>query len=257
MFGTLFKNLYENSKNLIIFCDHRLIPLFKRSLPFNVKFIDNEKSIINDDYDVHLPIGSMPFFFRKDIASFQDSPKSYIKSDDQKTSYLKKEFLSNSSNKIVGISWFTKSPNSLSSFRNINLQQIATLLASLNFKIVNLQYGDTQKEIQNLKNETGIEIINIDEIDKFNDIDGLASLISACDLVVSIDNITVHLSGSLGVDTRVLLPINPDARWGSREKTSYWYKQMKLYRQKKINDWSLPLNELSNDLYHECIIKNA
>jgi len=100
-----------------------------------------------------------------------------------------------------------------------------------------------------LKNETGIEIINIDEIDKFNDIDGLASLISACDLVVSTTNVTVHLSASLGKDTRVLLPINPDARWGIKGKRSYWYKSVQLYRQIYLGDWTHPLNELKDDLH--------
>jgi tetratricopeptide (TPR) repeat protein len=250
MYGSLLKELYVNCKNLLIFCDQRLIPLFKRTLPSKVKFIDNEKSIINDDYDFHLPMGSMPLFFRKHITTFEKSPKGYLKPDHQKTSYLRDQILSNSPNKIVGISWFTKSPNTLSSFRNIKLKQIATLLATLNFKIINLQYGDTQKEIQNLKNETGIEIINIEEIDKFNDIDGLASLISACDLVVSTTNVTVHLSASLGIDTRVLLPLTPDARWGMKGKKSYWYKSVQLYRQITLGDWDHPLNELRDELHN-------
>ena len=90
--------------------------------------------------------------------------------------------------------------------------------------------------------------MNMEEIDKFNDIDGLASLISACDLIVSTTNATVHLSASLGKDTRVLLPINPDARWGIKGKKSYWYKSVQLYRQIHLGDWNEPLNELNNDL---------
>ena len=173
MFGSILLELYENSKNLLIFCDHRLIPLLKRSLPTNIKYISNENHITNSEYDFHLPFGSMPFFFRKNINCFEKQTKGYLLSDIQKTSLIREKILSQYSNKIVGISWFTKSPNALSSFRNIQLKQLAVSLASLNFKIINLQYGDIQKEIQNLKDETGIEIMNMEEIDKFNDMDWL------------------------------------------------------------------------------------
>ena len=78
--------------------------------------------------------------------------------------------------------------------------------------------------------------------------DGLASLISACDLVVSIDNFTVHLAGSLGVKTKILLPYTMDARWGFEGEKSYLYKSVKLYRQTELGDWKKVLKKLENDL---------
>lgn len=248
MFGSIFKDIYLVSKSLKIFCDHRLVPLLSRSLPSDVQYISDLNLLNKDSYDTHLPIGSMPYFFRKNIKDFENSSNGYLCADTEKSSELRKKILSHKDQKIIGISWFTKSPNGLSSFRNINLKHIATLLSLFNFKLINLQYGDVKHEISILKNEYGIEILDIEEIDKFNDIDGLASLISACDLVISTTNVTVHLSGSLGKDTRVLLPLNPDARWGTAGTKSYWYKSVKLYRQLTLGDWSHPLNDLRQDL---------
>ena len=248
MFGTILKDVYLKSKSLKILCDHRLIPLLSRSLPSDIQYVSEEGLLKKDSYDMHLPIGSMPYFFRKNIKDFENSSNGYLCADTKKSSEIRKKIFSSKDQKIIGISWFTKSPNSLSSFRNINLRQIATLLSKFNFKLINLQYGNIKQEISDLKNEYGIEILDFEEIDKFNDIDGLASLISACDFVISTTNVTVHLSGSLGKDTRVLLPLNPDARWGVEGTKSYWYKSVKLYRQLILGDWSHPLNDLNKDL---------
>ena len=63
-------------------------------------------------------------------------------------------------------------------------------------QLVNLQYGDVEEEILKLKHECDIEVINLPQINKFHDLDGLASLMAACNKVVSV-NATVHLAGAL------------------------------------------------------------
>lgn len=247
MFGTILNELYSKSKNLIVYCDKRLIPLFRRSLPPGITYFSDKDLIVDESYDMHIPIGSLPYFFRKNLDDFKSASLGYLKADKKRVLELRK-LISNSSQKIIGISWYTKSPNSLASFRNIKLKQIASTLTSLNYKLINLQYGDTSSEITHLKDETGIDIMNLNEIDKYNDIDGLAALISACDFVVSTTNITVHLSAALSKETRVLLPLNPDARWDFRGKKTYWYDSVHLYRQLKIGDWTQPLEDLKLDL---------
>ena len=51
-----------------------------------------------------------------------------------------------------------------------------------------------------------LRFIKLEEIDNFNDIDGLASLIDACDFVVSVSNTTVHIAGAIGKKTYLMLP---------------------------------------------------
>ena len=98
-----------------------------------------------------------------------------------------------------------------------------------------------------MKKETGVEIIDTTKIDKKN-IDGLASLISACDLVVSIDNFTVHLAGSLGIKTKALLPFNMDPRWGLKNSKCFLYDSVEFYRQSKLGNWSDVLIKLRAEL---------
>ena len=47
------------------------------------------------------------------------------------------------------------------------------------------------------------------EIDNFNDIDGLAALIQACDVIVTVSNTTAHLAAALGKPVLIMLPFSP------------------------------------------------
>lgn len=80
------------------------------------------------------------------------------------------------------------------------------------------------------------------------DLDGFASLLAALDLVISVDNSTVHLAGALGVRTWVLLPFVADWRWGVRGSRSSWYAETVLYRQHGAAAWDDVLVRVARDL---------
>ena len=77
----------------------------------------------------------------------------------------------------------------------------------------------TSTEENEFKKKYGIDIHRFEQIDNFNDIDGLASLIDATDFVVSVSNTTVHIAGSIGKKTYLMLPNNRGKLW-------YWSKKM-------------------------------
>ena len=54
----------------------------------------------------------------------------------------------------------------------------------LNF--VNLQSGNSTEDIDWFKSEFSVEIYNFEDLDQYNDLDGVAALCSALDAVVSI-----------------------------------------------------------------------
>ena len=51
----------------------------------------------------------------------------------------------------------------------------------------------------------GVKIDSIKGIDIFNDMLGLASIISACDLVITCSNVNAHLAGALNKKTFLFL----------------------------------------------------
>ena len=73
-----------------------------------------------------------------------------------------------------------------------------------NIQFVNLQYGNVQEELKQFEDKYGIRVLQCESVDNMQDIDGLASLIDACDFVISTSNITSHLAGGLGKKTYLL-----------------------------------------------------
>jgi len=248
VFSSMYSELNEKSSKLSVECDARLLPLFERSFSNSIKFLDDRNKISEHDYDCQLPSGSLPRYFRRNLEDFKQSSSGWLKADPEKMRTLKAKLCSDGTEKIYGISWFTKSVQARAKQHNVSIELLADYLAKMPGKYVNLQYGDTSCELSRLKRQTGIQVESLDEIDLYNDIDDLAALISICDVVISIDNLTAHLAGSLGVDTRVLLPNIPDERWSFEGRESYWYDSVTLYRQRSFGDWIVPLDELLHDL---------
>ena len=245
MFASIIPELYAISSNVIIQCDERLIPLLKRSFSSDIKYYGNEETIEEYNYDFHIPIGSLPLYFRKDLRSFKSTNGAYLTADEALTNRLKKRFVEKSERPICGITWTGGSKrNYFLKDKNISIAELGVFLSDLDYKYINLQYNPKDEELDVLRNDFGIEIDTVSEIDNLYNLDGLAALIRACDLVISIDNLTVHLSGALGIKTYVLLPLSADWRWGVKSKTSYWHSALRLFRRQNANNWEEPLNTL-------------
>ena len=248
MFASLIHEIYAISSKLIVNCDKRLISLFQRSFPKDIIY-QSDRSLVTDDlYDFHIPIGSLPCVFRTTIKSFPKIPNGYLRQDEAKTHQLRQKLLMGEADTLIGISWLTTSAAHNSINRNIALPELAQALSSSKIQLVCLQYGDVSDQINRLKKEFGINIIQVSEIDNKKDIDGLASLIMACDKVVSVANATIHLAGALGADATVLLPFSARWLWGTNQLSSYWYTSVTPWRQKTIGDWSSLLKSLSSSM---------
>ena len=124
----------------------------------------------------------------------------------------------------------------------MSLEDMMPIFGRRDVVYVSLQYGDVSAEIAQFKAKTGIEIVEFESVDNFNDLDGHAALIDACDYVVSVSNTTAHIAGALGKRGYIALPY---ARgmffyWVPRDENSqsYWYPSLRLFDQGRDGDWT-------------------
>ena len=237
----------EKSAKIILNCDKRLKSLFKRSLNKNIIYKD-DASISESEFDCHISMASLANFLRFDTGKFNKTFNGYLNHNKDKTNQIRSTLSNESAVKIIGISWKTTSIKELAEFRNIALKDLIKSINGPNVKFVNIQYGNTTEEILKLKKEINIDIVTFNDIDNFNDIDSLASVMAACDDIVTIDNSTAQLAGSLGLKTKLLLSSAPDVRWGYKGTSCFWYNSIKIYRQINLGDWTEPLKQLEQDL---------
>jgi len=245
MCSSLINNLAEHCSKLYVLIDKRLKPLYERSFSNHIIFLDTDSSLDNIEYDAHIPINSLPLYFKTDPNDYTNG-NSFLIAELDKTKKIKKQIPNENNKKICGISWKGGTENN--GHRNIDLLNFIKLLNNDNIIFVNLQYGETLEEINYTEKKLGIKIFNKDLIDNKNDLDSLASLIEACDMVVTVDNATVHLAGGLGKETHLLLSYTSDFRWMTNVDRSIWYKSLTLYRQERDLRWNGALKAIKHNI---------
>lgn len=220
--------------------DKRLIPLFKRSMP-GFEFIDLAQIDAHQDFAEHYPLGSLPRLFRPTRESFARERKAYLRPAPQRTGELRRQ-LTSRGRPICGISWSSGRKKS-GPIKSIPLEQLAASLASLHLDFIDLQYGDTESERKRVRTQSGFIIEHLDEIDNLNDLDSMAALIDACDVIVTISNTTAHLAGALGKETLLLLPCARGKLWywAGPDGHNLWYPSVRSFHQLSPGDWSHPI----------------
>jgi ADP-heptose:LPS heptosyltransferase len=175
-------------------------------------------------------------------------PLAYLKADQKQVDSLKKE-LKKKDHKVCGISW--KSNNKeIGEAKTLSLTQLLPILSIPNTIFIDLQYGDNSEEKERFLSEYGIEIKSVKEIDNYNDLDGLTSLVDACDYIVTISNVTAHIAGALHKKTYLLLPyaFGKIWYWGESRDYSIWYPAVKIYRNTESRSWDETIDDLSKKL---------
>jgi tetratricopeptide (TPR) repeat protein len=246
LFCSLIENFQKQCHNISIRIDSRLIPIFERSFT-DIKFLSNKTDYKNIKFDEYLPMASITKFIIKSEADYNKN-KFFLRSDKNKTRLIQADIKKHNTNdsKICGISWHSSNKD-FEKQKSIELDQLISSLNKENFIFINLQYGDFRKDIQNVIQKHNIKFLEFDEIDKFNDLDSLCSLIDCCDHIITVSNVTVHLACSIGKDVRLILGNDSPALWWfGDDSKNYWYPSCKIYRQK--NSFESLMNNIKVDL---------
>lgn len=228
---------------LTITVDRRLKKLYERSFPrWNI--VDKREALSSQDFDAHLPLGGLGASFTPDLNLLKRNIHGYLRVDDVR-SYDYRSRLVVPGQRLVGLSWRSAREGS-GPKKSIPLDELSFLGKLKDTVFVNLQYGDTAAEQRLFQEITGCAMMTIEELDIFNDIDGLAALTHACDAVITISNITAHIAGALGKCTFLLASHSEALLWYWHDigGKSPWYPNTEILRQKTYRDWNSVIHDL-------------
>jgi tetratricopeptide (TPR) repeat protein len=208
-FGTCLNDLKETGAHIVIECDPRLVAPLKRSFPtFKIRASsyskDHSLSAIFDDYDFHIPFGSLMQYFRKSINDFSKSSP-YIIVNQIKAQDFESRLNDPNLDKIrIGFSWRSGLLLAERNTAYTSIMDWAPFFSLPNIQFVNLQYGDCEEELRYAENEFNIRILRWSDLDLKNDIDDTFALMSRLDYVVTVANAVSSMAPAIGVPTLML-----------------------------------------------------
>lgn len=243
MFGSLLP-LLKNFRNINFHIDERLLEIFTTSFP-QINFYSQANFISETDQNYQIKIGSLARFFIKNINDFNKINKPFLKPIEAKQNEIKQYIKKDKIN--IGIYWSSSSKQQ----GKITKIKLIDIIKNINLhgkNIISIQDGNFDNELNEVTESLDISLTKIKNFNLKNDLSHLSTLISQCDLIISISSTVIHLAGALGIPTIVLCQFAPDWRYFKSTNKLLWYSKTNLLKQERLDDWSKPLILLNSEI---------
>jgi Tfp pilus assembly protein PilF len=187
-------------------------------------------------HDYVLPMMSLPHRFGTTAATIPNKVP-YLQADPARVEYWRGR-LAHLPGKKVGLVWAGRPEHLFDQERSLDLILLQPLAKVPGVSLIALQQGPRAGEV-------GINAMY--RPGKMTDFADTAALMSALDLVISVDTAPVHLAGALGLPTWLILPEIAEWRWRVSGETSAWYPTMRIFRRGDAG-WEGVIREMAESL---------
>lgn len=230
MFMAMLPDLIATGARIVLECDPRLVPLFRRSFPdVGCVPVANPPApeTLDPAIDYRVAMGSLGCWLWDDFIGRARGP--YLTADPVMTAAVRRRYRQGSDDRLIGI--VRKSPRGVDAgIKSFVLDALDPVLTLAGTRFVDLQYGETAAERAAMEERLGSSMFHDPNIDQMADLDGFAAQIAAMDAVLAVSGSAVHMAGALGVPTIVLLSPAPQWKWGGAGATTDWYPNVTLLR---------------------------
>jgi Flp pilus assembly protein TadD len=215
MFASCYPDAIASSASVVIETDHRVAPLFARSFPEatvrgQTVDIRGGETLAEPDFDITVPAGSLPVFFRSTVASFPDR-RSFLVPDPVQVAAWQDRLApigtgaDGSARPVrVGFSWRSKLNTAERRLEYTRLAEWGEIFGIQNVEFFNLQYDECEQELHDAERRFDVRIHRWADVDYMNDFDAVAALMVNLDLVISPRSAVAMLAGALGVPTLMM-----------------------------------------------------
>ncbi len=218
MFASCLPDVVRDIARVVLECDARLQPLFRRSFPevsFVAKPTGKNDTPQPSDADSYIPLGSLPSLYRRSEADFPDGSQ-YLVPDSVLQAAWASRLERLGDGPKIGISWRGGSSTEKMLKRSAPLDQWLPILRIPDIRWVNIQYGPCDGLLRKMADEYGITIHDWNDLDQTRNMEGMAAMLSQLDLIISVPNSAVHLAAAVGSPVWLLHRNRPVTRIGGR-----------------------------------------
>ncbi len=244
MFLTLVEAARARVGTLTLLVTNRLKPLVQRSFPdLHVEAPDADGVLAElPPAEAWICAGELPAALGL-FTTGDARPRHYLRVDPARRLRLRERLQRRHPGKrLVGVTWTSLADDG---WRRTVAPSHWFPIADLDdVALISLQYKPGNRDMAAFG-----DLLDIDHgINIFHDLDGLATLVAAMDVIVSPPNNTVHFAGALGMPCHVMLPTDPDWRWGEDGHACRWYEGARLHRQARDGDWAPVVASVAREL---------
>jgi tetratricopeptide (TPR) repeat protein len=184
-------------------------------------------------FDVHAPLFSLPRILETTSLERIPAAVPYLEADPGLVEFWRQR-LESLPGMRVGIAWQGSPTYRGDRWRSVPLRHFAALAEVRGVSLISLQKGPGSEQLAQMPG-LAVELADLDVTSgAFMD---TAAVMKNLDLVITSDTAIPHLAGSLAAPTWMAVPYAPDWRWLLEREDSPWYPTMRLFRQRRPQDW--------------------
>lgn len=236
--------LAEQGAQVMLDCPASLRELM-RSVPGVHAVLEDENPAAGADYQVTTT--ELPMHFAGGKAHPWPPTGSYLHARPQELSGVESSGAEHSGAELkVGLVWAAHSHHPGAEDRTASLQDMAALASVPGVRFFSVQVGPAAAELDSPPEDLQVEPL-ASPAPHFAE---TARLVTALDLLISVDTSTANLGGALGVKTWVAVPDSPCWRWGLTGATTPWYPSVSIYRRagRETGAWADVFAAMAADL---------
>ena len=236
LFLSVMEEAIEEFKNIILIVEARMKSIIERSFP-NLQvglpgLLESWQSnaLKKNGY---IPLGSLPGRYRQSVESFTSYKKAFLQVNGDLYVQYQQQLKSIANGRpIVGISWSGGYWAAQKRAKGLAIENWLPIFER-GALCVNLQYGDTSKEEQFLK-EKGFEFITFPKVDYKKNLEDWLAIAAACDGIISVSTALVHFAGACGQKVGIVMP-EPQGPWilGIDDTWSIAYPNVAIFRRNR------------------------
>jgi tetratricopeptide (TPR) repeat protein len=194
-------------------------------------------------FDLQLPMMDLPRLFGTTLDTIPTGIP-YLHADPARTAAWR-QALGNTPSLKVGVVWAGNIRHKGDGRRSLAAEAVLPRLITPGVQLFSLQKEPRPADVPVLK-ELGADIVDLAPV--LGNFADTAAAVAALDLVISVDTSVAHLAGALGRPVWVLLPYALDWRWLRDREDSPWYPSLRLFRQRRPQQWDEVLTRVAAEL---------
>lgn len=237
-FSSAIPDAMKDAKRVILDVSPRLVRLYERSFPdveiHGTRFNNEMDWGYMPKADASIIMSSLFKFYRTE--GYPGTP--FLTPNKSQVESIRKRH--RKGKKLVGLAWTGGMPATKRKERSLHIDQLKPIYENKDYTFISLEY--VPKDLKDYP-------IRYTEEAWSDDMDDVASLVAACDLVISVPTTVVHLAGALGVPCWTMVHERPTVFYGLEGGLDIW-NSVDVFR-KDGREWSEVIQDVANRLNSE------